>query len=289
MRVLITTSLCILFSQLICQTGTDAFSKYWYAGEAEITSYELQQARYGELRKGHCVMVFVTEPFSRAKQVKLDRASQSSENVTVMKLNFIKKFNTGIYPYSMMTSSFVPVSFDKYPDAMKVTTSSQEWCGHTFTQLNLDDDAYRFREFSYFESEGDREVELEVDWLEDELWQRIRLDPSGLPLGQISILPSTMYARLGHKSPVALSAMATLSVKQSIADDAKEIYEYKLNYPDRTLAIRFEKDFPYAIVGWEETYQGLTTTASIIRRIKSPYWQKNANKDEYLRTELGIE
>jgi hypothetical protein len=279
----------MLLIQALAQPGTTHFNKYWYAGEAEITSYELQQARYGELRKGHSVMVFVTEPFSRAKQVKLDRVTQSSDNVTVMKLNFVKKFTTGIYPYSMMTSSFVPVSFDKYPDAMKVTTSSQEWCGHTFTQLNLDDDVYRFKEFSYFEFEGDREVKLEVDWLEDELWQRIRLDPSSLPLGQISILPSTMYARLAHKSSTALSAMATLSIKQSIADDTKEMYEYRLNYPDRTLAIRFEKEFPYAIESWEETYQGLTTTASIIRRIKSPYWQKNANKDEYLRTELGIE
>jgi hypothetical protein len=31
---------------------TEEFKKYWYAGEAEITSYTLKQARYGEMRTG---------------------------------------------------------------------------------------------------------------------------------------------------------------------------------------------------------------------------------------------
>ena len=35
-------------------------AEYWYAGEAEITSYELNQARYGEIHKGKAVTVFVT-------------------------------------------------------------------------------------------------------------------------------------------------------------------------------------------------------------------------------------
>jgi len=39
------------------------FKEYWYAGNAEITSYKLDQARYGELREGTSVLVYVTEPF----------------------------------------------------------------------------------------------------------------------------------------------------------------------------------------------------------------------------------
>lgn len=112
------------------------FNDYWYAGEAEITSYELQQARYGEIHAGEAVLVFVTEPFSKSMQVKLDNwRDESEDNVSVMKLNMMKKFLTGIYPYSMMMSTFIPVSADKYPDPFKVTTSSQEWCGHTWMQL----------------------------------------------------------------------------------------------------------------------------------------------------------
>ena len=36
----------------------EEFNAYWYAGKAEITSYSLQQARYGELRDGHAVLIF---------------------------------------------------------------------------------------------------------------------------------------------------------------------------------------------------------------------------------------
>ena len=34
------------------QPTSEAFNKYWYAGNAELTSFELEQARYGEIHKG---------------------------------------------------------------------------------------------------------------------------------------------------------------------------------------------------------------------------------------------
>ena len=68
------------------------FNGYWYAGEAEITSYTLEQARYGETHKGTSVLVYVTEPFSKSKQVKLDNwRDQSEDNVSVLKLNMTRK------------------------------------------------------------------------------------------------------------------------------------------------------------------------------------------------------
>ncbi|NQZ77347.1 MAG: hypothetical protein HRT61_14775, partial [Ekhidna sp.] len=187
----------ILFgSFLACSTSTSqepkktgdipakdpGFNDYWYAGNAELTSYELQQSRYGEIHSGEAVLVFVTEPFSKKKQVKLDDwRDQSPDNVSVLKLNMTKKFLTGIYPYSMMMSSFTPVSYDSYPDAIKVTTSSQEWCGHTWMQLNLEEESYRIRGFSYFETEGDVDLSVSKVLLEDELWSRLRLNPKTLP------------------------------------------------------------------------------------------------------------
>ncbi|MDP7238046.1 MAG: hypothetical protein QGI34_15090, partial [Candidatus Latescibacteria bacterium] len=41
-----------------------SFGDYWYQGKAEITSYTLKQARYGEIHDGHVVLIFVTEDFS---------------------------------------------------------------------------------------------------------------------------------------------------------------------------------------------------------------------------------
>lgn len=298
------SSLIVLFTLVACSSSqsqdkkvvANDFNGYWYAGEAELTSYKLQQARYGETHEGEAVLVFVTEPFSRAKQVKLDDwRDQSDDNVSVLKLNMTKKFLTGIYPYSMMMSTFKPVSYDRYPKSLKVTTSSQEWCGHTFMQLNLADDGYRLRGFSYFESEGDVDLEVPKVVAEDELWTTIRLDPKQLPVGDIEILPATFYLRLRHQeaSPQKVNASLATITSSEFAEEPHQ--KYQLAYDNRTLAIYFESSFPYQILGWEETYSSgfgkpsqLKTSAKRINTIKSPYWSQNSNTDRKLRKELGL-
>lgn len=131
------------------------FNKYWYKGKAEITSYKLTQARYGEIYEGTAVNIFVTEDFLPQKQVKADY--QNKKNVPVLKLNSTKKFVTGIYPYSLMTSTFSPINMNK--KAIKVTFSAQEWCGNTFVQLNNREN-YKVDFHSYFESNADRKLAL---------------------------------------------------------------------------------------------------------------------------------
>ena len=275
---------------------TKNFNGYWYAGEAEITSYELSQARYGEIHKGEAVMIFVTEPFSKSKQVKLDNwRDESEDNVSVMKLNLTKKFLTGIYPYSMMMSTFTPVSADKYPDPFKVTTSSQEWCGHTFMQMSLHDESYRLRGFSYFESEGDVDLNVPNVLLEDEIWTRIRLNPEKLPIGKIKVLPSAFYLRLRHKDVKPQNVEASL-VEVSNSEFSQSTHKiYILEYENRKLDIYYDSNFPHAILGWEETYlsgfgkpEELTTKAKRINTIKSAYWGKNSNKDRAIRKKLGL-
>ena len=269
----------------------DPFGDYWYQGEAELTSYTLEQARYGEVHPGHAVLIYVTEPFSKSKQVKLDRAGQTPEDeVTVMKLNFTKNFNTGIYPYSMMASVFTPIERADHPHTLKVTTTSQEWCGHTFMQLNHMDAGYRAEVRSYFESEGDQNLTVPAALLEDELWTIIRLNPDGLPTGEIELLPGTMFQRLGHVESKVQRAIATLTD----APDQPDQQVYTLTYPDlgRTLAIRFNKAFPFEIEGWTETRgtgaRSLTTRATRNERMMLDYWARNGLADAPLRAELGL-
>ncbi len=233
---------------------TDAFSAYWYKGKAELTSYILEQARYGEIRQGNAVLIFVTEDFSRSKQVKLDNPAQAGDDsVNVMKLNLTKNFNTGIYPYSMMTSVFTPVQRKTNPQTMKITTSSQEWCGHTFVQMNLNDKGYRIQQNSYFESDGDKTLSLDGAIPEDELWTTIRLNPDDLPTGKLQLIPGTMFQRLRHLSWTTQSATAEL---KALAGNP-QLMSYTLTYPEleRTLTIEFSKAFPHEIESWEETYQ----------------------------------
>ncbi len=265
---------------------TKEFNDYWYAGAAELNSYDLKQSRYGELREGEVVLVFVTEPFSLSKQVKLDNgAAAGADNVPVMKLNQIRKFNTGIYDYSVMTSTFTPVDTKKYPNTLKLNTSMQEWCGHTFTQLNLQDNSYKFREFSYFESEGDTEKNIPVAMLEEELMTRIRINKGQLPLGEIDLIFSTLYSRLSHKKLQV--AKANISKKET---DTTYVYSIEYLKYNRKLTIEVQSAFPHKILSWtEDNGDGLVTTAALKKSLNEPYWNKKSLADEALREKLQLQ
>lgn len=268
------------------KTLSKDFKEYWYGGKAEITSYKLEQARYGEIRDGKAVLIFVTEPFLGEKQVKADRPGPG--NISVLKLNSTKKFLTGIYPYSIMSSSFYPVSDDQH--AIKLTSSVQEWCGQVFTQLN-NRSQFEVYSYSYFESEGDHFQELEKSHLENEIWNKIRINPNNLPTGKIKIIPSLEYLRLSHKELMAYEAKTDL---QNMGGESV----YTINYPtlERTLTIHFSNSFPYAIESWTESYKSgfgsnakvLTSSATKIKTLKQAYWQENKNSDVFLRDSLGL-
>lgn len=271
---------------------SDDFNGYWYQGNAEISSYKLEQARYGEIHEGHAVLVFVTEDFSKSKQVKLDNAEAAgSDRVPILKLNTSKKFNTGVYPYSIMQSIFTPVSLDKYPHTLKTTMSSQEWCGHVFTQLNTRKDHYEVSGFSYFESEGDTKDKLKKVLLEDEIWTRIRINPTLLPVGKVELIPSVTYSRLRHRPMEVLQA----NISHTTQGENKV---YSIEYPTekRSLKIIYGKSFPHKIISWEEKYssgwgagaQVLTTKATLMETIKSDYWSRHSNSDLPLRTKLNL-
>lgn len=271
-----------------------SFKSYWYSGNAEITRYELHQARYGEMRKGDAVLIFVTEDFLADKQVKYEFGDNSNA-VPVLKMNFTRKFYTGIYPYSMMTSVFTPTSGKP---TIKVTTSSQEWCGHTFMQLNNRGDKVAVELRSYFQSEGDENFKLEAALLEDELWTKVRIKPESLPTGDFEIIPGSTFARLRHTPLKVEKASASLKTATDKDFSENEIQVYDLEYKDleRKLSIKFEKDFPYRILGWEETYKSgfgpgaklMTTKAVKTHSLKTNYWSKNKLSDSHLRDELGI-
>lgn len=267
--------------KIINPIDKDSFADYWYAGEAEISSYTLKQDRYGEMHEGNAVLVFVTEPFSKSSNTKADRPS--AKDISVLKLNYTKKFNTGIYPYSMMTSTFFPVDNGKH--SLKISSSSQEWCGHTFMGLQnkkqfiVDID-------SYFEGESAENVKLQKETLEDDLMSMIRINPEDISTGNQKMIPSFFYLRMKHIPLRAYDAQLTLS---NSAEEAKTL---KLTYPElgRELSVTFEKEFPHKILSWTEMDKstGLTTSANVLQTIKSDYWNRHSNKDLHLRTELGL-
>jgi len=260
---------------------TEEFKKYWYAGKAEITSYTLQQSRYGELRNGSAVLIYVTEPFLAEKQVKADRPNP--DNIPVLKLNSTKNYLTGIYPYSIMTSIFYPVGDNSH--ALKASFSAQEWCGQVYAQLN-NKEKFDIASYSYFESEGDQEFSLDKTFLEDEIWNKIRINPTHLPLGELSIIPSFEYIRVYHKEMKAQNATAKI---ETLEDG---LTSYSINYTalKRTVTIQFTTQFPYSIESWTEVSENgtLISSAQKNKRIITPYWEQNRNSDLFLRDSLGL-
>ncbi|MEM9835061.1 MAG: hypothetical protein AAF828_01085 [Bacteroidota bacterium] len=267
---------------------------YWYQGKAELNTYELQQSRYGEVHPGVATLIFVSEDFLTDKQVKNDRYSNPN-SAPILKTNQIRRFTTGIYDYSVMTSVFTPTQVDKFPHTLKVTNSSQDWCGQTFAQLNYQGgDNWQAQLRSYFESEGDLSDNVKGDWLEDEIFNRLRIDPNGLPIGAQQAIPSMQYFRFTHK-PFATFA-ATTSLAEYAGEDftGANLKEYSIVYPsiNRTVKIVFEAAVPYKIVGWTESYPSrgrqLTTKATLKKSILAPYWEQNSNRYADEHTNLGL-
>jgi hypothetical protein len=264
------------------------FKQYWYAGKAEINTYQLTQSRYGEPRQGKAILIFVTEDFSKSKQVKLDDPSKAgSDKVNVLKLNVTKNFITGIYPYSMMQSVFTPVNRKEDSHSLKTSMSSQEWCGHVFTQMNLHGNQFDVSSYSYFEQESDDRYSVKKTLMEDEIWNIIRLDHTALPTGNFEIIPGLFFTRLSHSELRAQSASATRSESGS-----NIVYAITIPGQNRSLSIEFERNFPHKILGWKEKFKerGVQqeTQASLDKTLVTDYWTKNKNEFQYLRDSLNL-
>ena len=257
------------------------FKNYWFDGTAEITSYELNQYRYGQNRKGSSVLIYVTEDFLPNKQVKANKESSSTLNI--LKLNRTKNFLTGIYPYSIMTSIFSRL--EKKKPLVKITSSIQEWCGQSYTQLNRRGNL-KISSHSYFEDEADQNINLKDNLTEDEIWTLIRTQPELLPKGKILILPSIEYLQLNHKKIKFYKAEASIIQKEGINT-------YLIIYPElqRKHSISFKNVWPYRIIEWAEhdlRFPEQVTKAKVIKTVKLPYWKLNNLGEENYRDSLGL-
>lgn len=294
------TDLDVTTSQEFARTHSDARA-YWHSGLAELNRFELRQSRYGEIHEGEAVMIFVTEPFLPDKQVKQDFGRDPGA-LQVLKNNFYRRFYTGVYPYTILTSTFTPERTGG--PTIKLTQSVQDWCGQVFAQLNLNPtgDGYRGQVFSYFQAEGDQQFDYAGTLIEDDLYTRVRLGPEKLPVGELELMPSATYLRLAHKPWKPLRATASLS-EAGRSDFSKEpVRTYTLRYaePARTMSIHFEAAFPYRIVGFEDTYDAifnpdggrperLTTVGRLTNSIMLDYWAKHGTADAAWRDALGLQ
>ena len=272
----------LLLPVLLLAGPSDRVSDFWFSG-AEINRYALEQSRYGSQHPGHAVFIYVTEPFLLEEQVKREYGDGAATDV--LKLNALRTFNTGLYAYRTMTSTFYPVDPDRHPHALKSNTSVQDWCGQVFQQLNKTDAGWRGQAFSYFQKAGDRRFTLPDKPLEDALWVLLRLDPTRLPRGDVELIPGALFSRFSQRPAAPAEAVAEI-------DAGPETSRYRIEYPElkRTLEIHFDTTFPHIIRSWRETTPDGVTSAQLEDRIMhSDYWNKNRPEHRSLRGQLGLD
>ncbi|MEL0226233.1 MAG: septum formation inhibitor Maf [Flavobacteriaceae bacterium] len=259
---------------------SQTFKNHWFDGFAEISSYELTQSRYGQQRIGKAVLIFVTEDFLAKEQVKANQKSKTT--IPVLKSNRTKNFLTGIYPYSIMSSSFS--SLRKKHPLIKTVASIQEWCGQSYLQLNAREKENTLISHSYFEGVADQTLTIPNKICVVELWNLIRFNPKNLPVGEFDLLPSLEIIRLNHIEPKAVKATASLQAGN-----------YTLYIPSlqRSLSIQFDPNFPYTIEGWEEKYdykaEQYASTAKRIHTERRQYWQENNNASVRFRAPFKLD
>ncbi len=273
----------------------EGFWDHWGDGQAELAGYRLSQRRYGELREGEAVLVVVTEDFTAGQRVKSDGGHD--DEYPVLKLNEMRDFQTGIYDYNLMTSTFLPLDGRTARGVpTKLSFSMQEWCGTTFDQLVVDGDSLRRTGHSYFDGEADRDEvqELAADAVfADALPLLVRgLAGELVSAGEsrtVTILPRLSEVRMAHialeERSATLSRGGETRVVESVlgAVEAEDVVVRERGGLTTTYTV--ESASPHRLLGWEASDGERGVLTGLIR---APYWQLARNGLESRRADLGL-
>lgn len=276
------------------------FWNTWGDGKGEISAYSLEFPRYGELKKGTIISIFVTENFSKKLGVKANAGKHPAEDIKpVMKLNLVKDFQTGIYDYNIMTSSFIATeALGKRPigSPIKTSYSSQEWCGHIYAQRRFEENSINTVSHSYFDGEADSTEKLDYPknaLVEDNLplWARGLAYPFLKPgeTKKVNILTSMETMRLKHQDAAWQNAELSLSKEtktKKVKAGTFTVRTAKVSKQDGSWwAFEVESKTPYKIISWRNS-EGLK--AEILGSSREKYWSLKNNGDKSYLKKLGL-
>lgn len=284
------TAASLTFTPKRSAGASSAFWQTWGDGKAELSGYTITTMRYGQPRKGKTVLIYVNEPHDRRTRIKDDRA-QGDIKLNVLKLNHTLIFDTGIYPYSVMTSVFSPVDvYDKRPrfNPSKITLSAQEWCGHVYHKVAPMAGSMRSALRSYFASEGETEETIKVRdgaLYEDALLIQLRELDGAFNGGRDwagQLVPTLWATRKAH---TALRPVDATITRSEVQVGGKAATRFTLKHSGITRTIDVEKAAPRRILGWKSSDGEVAT---ILKTARLPYWSLNGNGQESYRAQLGL-
>ncbi len=288
-----------LFAQSPALEFGETFWSYWGDGKAELSGYDLEFPRYGEIRNGTAVLIFVTEPFTVEPRVKADGPNAETGTLfQVMKLNLVRDFPTGIYDYNTMTSTFVGLEpFAGLPAGApaKVTFSSQEWCGQVWEQAIFHRDRIDLVSHSYFGAEADRSFSIARTaelWTEDQLfhWARgFALPASSDGPVKLPMIPSLLQTRLSHEPVETREVVLRRDLRAESVEVPAGVFETSVQQAvvsgGPTWTFWVESAPPHRIVKWE-TDDG---ESGVLRgSARLPYWKMNGSAYRDALKEIGL-
>lgn len=294
--------LFILWLSILTIANNERFKKLWYDGNAELSSYQLTEMRYGEERNGYRIMVFVTEPLCLTEGIckhliKPDTKVPEKDHIRVIKLNDIREFNTGIYNYNVMTSVFSSVEDKKDIDlgnTVKISFTSQEWCGTVFERLVRKDKKLNGVIYSYFQADGDKKYSFSINEkleTEENLWILIReLNRPFIKIREkkeMKIIPSMWYRRKTHK-PASVESISIIKGKPEKRNTQIGVIlanKYSWKSKRGKTIVWVESEYPNRILSFIEP-DG--SNGEILASIREPYWKLHENKHEKYRKKLKI-
>lgn len=277
----------------------DDFWNFWGDGKAELDGCALVEPRYGQLRQGTAVAIFVTEDFSDALRVKADPGKHPpSDLVHVLKLNLVRDFQTGIYDYNTMTSTFLRTEFGagEFWPLEKTSFSAEEWCGHVYMQWLPKGARLVGAAHSYFDGEADAAPELTLPAggvLEDALPILVRgLRGDWLAAGatkKVPFLRSQLRTRLLHVAAAwgeATVSRATAATEVKSALGTLRAISYVVAEKDGdTLTFTVEEAYPHRLLAWKSSSG---ESGRILGSARLEYWKLHGNGDEKYLKQLGL-
>ena len=283
--------------------ASDPFDAHWQDGKGELNGYRYSVTRYGVRRDGTAVLIYVTEPMSESRRVKVnDPAKNPKDTVEALKVNFVREFRTGIYDYHTLASLFTRTR-DFSP--AKITFSSAEWCGHVFEEMIWNRHHIADRYQSYFEGESDlKRLTIKDGALtEEELLVRLRgLRRDWIRPGErktVPFLPSAFHRRLTHRP------LAWTEAKVERARGVETVRVPAGRFETGVVTVRtdqrvgrfwIESAYPHRIIRWEWTAlssgsgghgEGLDR-GELTGSRRLAYWKLNGPEGERYRRELGL-
>jgi hypothetical protein len=248
-------------------------NSYWFEGTAEINFYDAKISKYGIPREANeLVHILVTEKHKPDQLVKADNWRESGL-VDMLKFNYVRSFQTGIYSYREMMSVF----FDQNQlQLTKLTFSSQDWCGQSFKELVNFNQKSSYNYNTYWDGQGSGLFDISFPedlYVYDALPVQLRMfNLTEKRKFEIHLLPTQKSSKVIFPRTEKAFVQIFNSEEVSVPAGKYNCYLVTVSHSAGKDSYWLEAQFPHRLIKWvafnEDRHE-------LIDSKKLPYWELN--------------